>query len=83
MHPKFDTGAAENLWRAALWPPLLYTVYIKSHKKLNAYSYLKLENLSIKLKSKFHLLSNSHYALGWQPAGHFFPNVLKIILFIH
>jgi hypothetical protein len=30
VHPKFDTGAAENLWsaacgtRAALWPPLLY-----------------------------------------------------------
>jgi hypothetical protein len=24
VHPKFDTGAVENLWRAALWPPLLY-----------------------------------------------------------
>jgi len=32
VHPKFDTGAAKNLWRAAcgpraaLWPPLLYNV---------------------------------------------------------
>ena len=32
MHPKFDTGAAKNLWRAArvrrdaLWPCLLYRV---------------------------------------------------------
>jgi len=28
VHPKFDTGAAENLWRAALWPPapLLYSI---------------------------------------------------------
>jgi hypothetical protein len=24
VHPKFGTGAAKNLWRAALWPPLLY-----------------------------------------------------------
>ncbi len=24
VHPQFDTGAAENLWRAALWPPLVY-----------------------------------------------------------
>jgi len=24
VHPKFDTGAAENLWRATLWPPLIY-----------------------------------------------------------
>jgi hypothetical protein len=24
VHPKFDTGAAENLRRAALWPPLIY-----------------------------------------------------------
>jgi len=32
VHPKFDTGAAENLWRAAcgpraaLWPPLIYGI---------------------------------------------------------
>ncbi len=32
VHPKFDTGAAENLWRAAcspraaLWPSLLYRI---------------------------------------------------------
>jgi len=26
VHPKFDTGAAENLWRAELWPPLLYSI---------------------------------------------------------
>jgi len=32
VHPKFDTGAAENLWRtacgprAALWPPLFYSM---------------------------------------------------------
>jgi len=26
VHPKFDTGAAENLWRAALWPPLIYNI---------------------------------------------------------
>jgi len=23
VHPKFDTGAAENIWGVALWPPLL------------------------------------------------------------
>jgi len=26
VHPKFDTGAAENLWRAALWPHLVYSI---------------------------------------------------------
>ncbi len=26
VHPKFDTVAAENLWRAALWPPLIYMI---------------------------------------------------------
>jgi hypothetical protein len=26
MRPKFDTGAAENLWRAALRPPLHYSM---------------------------------------------------------
>ncbi len=26
VHPKFDTGAAKNLWRAALWPPLMYYI---------------------------------------------------------
>jgi len=24
VHQKFDTGGSENLWRAALWPPLDY-----------------------------------------------------------
>jgi hypothetical protein len=31
VHPKFDTGAAENLWRAALWPPLLYSIINFTH----------------------------------------------------
>ncbi len=34
VYPKFETGAAENLWRAAcgpraaLWPPLIYIIII-------------------------------------------------------
>ena len=34
VYPKFDTGAKENLWRAALWPPLLY---ISNHTFLNSF----------------------------------------------
>jgi len=29
MQPKFDTGAEENLRRAALWPPLVYNIEIR------------------------------------------------------
>ncbi len=33
VHPKFDTGAAENLWRAALWPHLKYNIIWRGGQK--------------------------------------------------
>ncbi len=48
VHPKFDTGAAKNLWRAAsgprtaVWPPL---VYIK--QTVTLYSKINVNEISI------------------------------------
>jgi len=37
VHPKFDTGAAENLCRAALWPPLIYTVKLGYNEEIELF----------------------------------------------
>jgi len=37
VYPKFDTGAAENLWRAALWPPLHYIIHVLYMYEMNSF----------------------------------------------
>ncbi len=94
MQPKFDTGAAENLWRAALWPPLVqyirYQIIVYQTLNLNK-NWTKKNNLRDNFQFKrftiyknqflkvFHFVQNGSTALSDDTATLIMRNVYEML----